>query len=213
MPTAIEHVIWSAPEEARAGTTLVVALHGRGADERGMAGLLEHLPPGVTLASVRAPISEGGGYAWFANRGIGRPLENSIKDTAQAMFGWLDQVADQHHKVALIGFSGGTAMAGGLLFEQPGRFAGAVLLSGTLPWDAGLDSTPGRFEGVKVFWGNDEADQVIPRELMERSEAWLREESGADLTVRHYPGLGHGIGVQELRDVHDFISGLIAAEG
>ncbi len=177
-----------------------------------MAGLVEHLPSGITLASVRAPINEGGGYAWFANRGIGRPLEDSIRDTARAMFGWLGQVATGHRNVVLLGFSGGTAMAGGLLFEQPTRFAGAVLLSGTLPWDAGLDCSPGRFDGIKVFWGNDEADKVIPRELMERSEEWLRQDSGADLTVRHYPGLGHGIGVEELRDVHGFVAELAADE-
>jgi phospholipase/carboxylesterase len=208
--TAIEHVIWSAEEHARDGGTLVVALHGRGADERGMAALAVHLPAGITLASVRAPITEGGGYAWFANRGIGRPLEDSIKDTAAALFGWLDGVVAGHRNVVLLGFSGGTAMAGGLLFERPDRFAGAVLLSGTLPWDAGLDTSPGRLSGLRVFWGNDEADQVIPRDLMERSEKWLREDSGADLTVRHYPGLGHGIAIEELQDVHDFLAGLAA---
>ena len=209
--TSIDHVSWSAPEDARAGTTLVVALHGRGSDERAMVGLAEYLPAGMTVASLRAPIGEGGGYAWFANRGIGRPVEESIKDTAQAVFSWLDEVAGGHSSVVLLGFSGGTAMAGGLLLEQPERFAAAALLSGTLPWDAGLDSTAGRLEGVRVLWANDEADQVIPRELMVRSESWLKEDSGADLTVKHYPGLGHGINAAELADIHEFLLPLVTA--
>ena len=29
---------------------------------------------GAAYAAVREPIAEGGGYAWFANRGIGRPV-------------------------------------------------------------------------------------------------------------------------------------------
>lgn len=50
---------------------LVVLLHGRGSDERGIVGLAAHLPPGPQYAAVRAPIAEGGGFAWFATRGIG----------------------------------------------------------------------------------------------------------------------------------------------
>jgi phospholipase/carboxylesterase len=60
---------------------LVVLLHGRGSDERDIAALADHLPPGPAYATVRAPIAEGGGYAWFANRGIGRPLPESLDET------------------------------------------------------------------------------------------------------------------------------------
>ncbi|MDQ1669843.1 MAG: phospholipase/carboxylesterase, partial [Actinomycetota bacterium] len=82
-------VLWSAEPGERDGTPLVVALHGRGADETSFAGLHQHLPEGVTVASVRAPISEGGGYAWFANRGIGRPVAESIAGTAAQLTRWL----------------------------------------------------------------------------------------------------------------------------
>jgi phospholipase/carboxylesterase len=52
---------------------LVVLLHGRGSNEQEILSLAPHLPSGVEYAAVRAPIAEGGGYAWFANRGIGQP--------------------------------------------------------------------------------------------------------------------------------------------
>ena len=205
----IAHVAWSAPAEERAGTPLVVALHGRGADETSMLGLRAYLRAGVTVAALRAPILEGGGYAWFANRGIGRPIEESIKDTGAAVFEWLDGVAAAHSQVIIVGFSGGTAMAGGLVWTAPERFAGAVLLSGTLPWDAGYDSSPGRLNGLPVFWANDVADAVIPRGLVERSEAWLRTDSGAALEERHYVGLGHSISAVELDDIRAFLDGLL----
>ena len=57
---------------------LVVLLHGRGSSEREIIALADHLPPGPAYAAVRAPIAEGGGYAWFANRGIGRPIADSL---------------------------------------------------------------------------------------------------------------------------------------
>ena len=55
---------------------LVVLLHGRGSNEADIIALADHLPDGPAYAAVRAPIGEGGGYAWFANRGIGRPSPN-----------------------------------------------------------------------------------------------------------------------------------------
>ena len=210
MPTEITHVAWSRPEGERAGTPLVVALHGRGSDEISMTRLARYLDPTITMAALRAPLSEGGGYAWFANRGIGRPVEESIKSVAGAVFDWLDTVRANHSHVIVLGFSGGTAMGGGLLLQDPSAFNAAVLLSGTLPWDAGFDTSSGRFADVPVFWGNDKADAVIPRELMDRSEQWLVSESGADLAVHHYSGLGHSISLEELTDISAFVTRAIA---
>lgn len=58
---------------------LVVLLHGRGSNERDIIGLARHLPQSAAYVAVRAPIAEGGGFAWFANRGIGRPLADSLR--------------------------------------------------------------------------------------------------------------------------------------
>ncbi|MDT5043600.1 MAG: phospholipase/carboxylesterase [Actinoplanes sp.] len=64
--------------------TLVVLLHGRGSHEREIIALADRLPPGPAYVAVRAPIAEGGGYAWFANRGIGRPVAESLRTTTSA---------------------------------------------------------------------------------------------------------------------------------
>ncbi|MEV0691356.1 phospholipase [Streptomyces sp. NPDC050388] len=203
--TAAPTVSWSVEPDRRPGAPLVVALHGRGADEASFAQLTPHLPQEATVAFVRAPLAEGSGYAWFANRGIGRPLPDSIAATADWLFRWLDAAAAGHTSVSLLGFSGGMAMAGGLLLARPERFTAAVLLSGTLPWDAGLPEEQGRLTGVPVFWGRDTADQVIPADLVTRTGAWLREESGARLEERRYPGQGHGITLPELADASAFL--------
>jgi phospholipase/carboxylesterase len=206
---SIEHVAWSNAEQERPGTPLVVALHGRGADESSMIELSPYLPAFVTVAAPRAPIAVDQGFAWFANRGIGRPIEESIKATGAALFHWLDAVAAPHTHVVVLGFSGGTAMAGGLLLERPHRFAGAVLLSGTLPWDAGYDTGLDRLAALPVLWSIDVDDAVIPRELVERSEEWLRESSGARLVEHSYPGIGHSMTIDQLADVSTFIGDVL----
>ena len=116
----------TAPAVATAGSAdpaapLVVLLHGRGSHEREIIALAEHLPVGPAYAAVRAPIAEGGRYAWFANRGIGRPVAESLRATMDWFRQWLDGVAPSGRPVVLIGFSGGAAFAGGLLLDDPGR--------------------------------------------------------------------------------------------
>ena len=186
-----------APVVATAGSTdpaapLVVLLHGRGSNERDIAALADHLPSGPAYAAVRAPIAEGGGYAWFANRGIGRPVAQSLRETMDWFRGWLDTVAPAGRPVVLTGFSGGAAFAGGLLLDDPDRYAGAAVLYGTLPFDAGVPTTPARLAGVPVVVAQGEQDTVIPRELLDRTWTYLLGESGAPTVALRHPG-GHGI--------------------
>ena len=195
---------WS-PKSSAAADTLVIALHGRGSDEMAWASAHTWLPHGVRVAALRGPVALDPGYTWFENRGIGRPLADSIQDTNAAILSWLDEHAGDFERTVVLGFSGGTAMAGGLILSAPERFSAAVLLSGTLPWDAGYDLSAGRLTGLPIFWSIDPDDPMIPRELVERSEAWLRSESGAVLTERVYPGIGHTISAEETRDIADFI--------
>ncbi|MFE9206529.1 alpha/beta hydrolase [Micromonospora sp. NPDC007230] len=183
---------------------LVVLLHGRGSHEQEILSLAGHLPAGPAYAAVRAPIGEGGGYAWFANRGVGRPVAASLRAAMDWFRSWLDEVAPAGRPVALVGFSGGAAFAGGLLLDDPARYAGAAILYGTLPFDAGVPTTPGRLAGVPVFVAQGEHDTVIPRELLDRTWAYLRGESGAAATARRDP-VGHQIAPPALTGLTDWL--------
>lgn len=169
---------------------LVVLLHGRGSSEADIVQLAAHLPEGPAYAAVRAPIAEGGGFAWFANRGIGRPVAESLRQTMDWFRTWLDDVAPAGRPMLLVGFSGGAAFAGGLVLDQPSRYAGAAILYGTLPFDAGIPTTPARLAHVPVFVAQGEADHVIPRELLDRTWQYLLDDSGAPTIARRSPG-GH----------------------
>jgi len=171
---------------------LVVLLHGRGSRETEIMALADALPPELSYAAVRAPLAEGPGFAWFANRGIGRPVADSLRATMDWFNAWLDEIAPPGRPVVLVGFSGGAAFAGGLVLDNPERFAGAAILYGTLPFDAGVPTTPARLAGVPVFVAQGEHDRVIPPELLDRTWRYLTEESGAPTIARRDP-VGHGI--------------------
>jgi phospholipase/carboxylesterase len=188
---------------------LVVLLHGRGSDEAQILGLAAHLPAGPAYAAVRAPIAEGGGYAWFANRGIGRPVAESLRSTMDWFRSWLDEVAPAGRPVLLVGFSGGAAFAGGLVLDDPARFAGAAILYGTLPFEAGLAADPGRLTHLPVFVAQGEGDHVIPRELLDRTWHYLLTESGAPTLAHRGPG-GHQLTDDAVHQLGDWISHRLA---
>ena len=184
---------------------LVVLLHGRGSHEREIIGLAEHLPDGPAYVAVRAPIAEGGGYAWFANRGIGRPVATSLAETTSWFREWLDGIAPEGRPVVLVGFSGGAAFAGGLALQEPGRFAGVAVLHGTLPFDAGVPVEAGRLTDLPVMVAQGDSDQVIPRELLDRTWHYLLEESGAPTVAHRDPG-GHGITPAALHELASWVA-------
>ncbi|MET9565162.1 hypothetical protein [Streptomyces tauricus] len=175
-----------------ADAPLVVLLHGRGSRETEIIALADVLPSSLSYAAVRAPIAEHGGFAWFANRGVGRPVAESLRVTMDWFRQWLDGVAAPGRPVFLVGFSGGAAFAGGLLLDDPARFAGAAILYGTLPFEAGVPTDPARLTGVPVFVAQGEHDQVIPRDLLDRTWRYTTVESGAPTIARRDP-VGHGI--------------------
>jgi phospholipase/carboxylesterase len=186
---------------------LVVLLHGRGSHEGEIVALASYLPQHLAYAAVRAPIAEGGGFAWFANRGIGRPVAESLRSTMDWFLAWLGEAAPAGRPVVLVGFSGGAAFAGGLLLDDPARFAGAAVLYGTLPFDAGVPVTPERLAGVPVLTERGDGDAMIPAELYDRTSAYLVDESGAALTAHRYPG-GHALTSPAVADLAAWVAAL-----
>ncbi len=190
---------------------LIVLLHGRGSNETDIIALADHLPASLTYAAVRAPIGEGGGYAWFANRGIGRPVAESLADTMAWFRTWLDTVAPTGRPVVLVGFSGGAAFAGGLILDDPTRFGGAAILYGTLPFDAGVPTTPGRLAELPVLVAHGDTDTVIPRDLLERTWTYLHGDAGSITTAVRDPG-GHGLSVPVVDQLTRWLTDVIGKD-
>jgi phospholipase/carboxylesterase len=201
-------VLWHGDQDA----PLVVLLHGRGSDAADIIGLADHLPPHLGYAAVRAPLAEGPGFAWFANRGIGRPIAESLAETMAWFREWLDQAVDVDRPVVLVGFSGGAAFAGGLVLSDPTRFAGAAILHGTLPFEAGVLTDQDRLNGVRMFVGQGALDMVIPSELQQRTWDYLTETSGANTVARRYES-GHQLIATEVSDVGEWLQAITQSNG
>lgn len=199
-------VLWSAPPEQRAGRPLLVLLHGYGADEHDLYGLVPYLPEGFLVASVRAPLAPSWpapGAAWYPIEDLSTRDAGAVTDAAESFLAWLDD-AGHDGPVGLLGFSQGGAVSLQALRLQPERFAFAVVLAGyvapgELPRDAELAELK-----PPVFWGRGARDEVIPASLVAHTTEWL--PGHVDLSGRVYAGLTHSVSQAELDDVATFLA-------
>lgn len=196
-------VLWSAGEKDRAGRPLLVLLHGYGSDEADLFGIAAYLPLEPVIASLRAPIPEGPGFAWFSRftNVPSDPLAGNADAAARAVLDWLDE--QPVAPTGLLGFSQGGAMALQLLRLAPERFDYAVQLSGFVVQGGQEGDDALRRDPVPVFWGRGTLDDTIPASSIDRTAAWLPEHSALD--ARIYEGMGHGISPLELGDISKFI--------
>lgn len=196
-------VVWRRPAKRGASTPLVVLFHGRGADENDLIDLANELPRGIGYVSIRGPLElPEGGYRWFEDRGVARPVTKSLRAAVNGVRAWVDGPATAEYdrkRTFLLGFSAGMMTAGALVLDDPARFAGAVLLSGAMALDGG-DATPGRLTGLPIFLAHGSADMMIPRDLVLSTQRYLRERSGAELSEHTYPR-EHSIARREISDI------------
>jgi phospholipase/carboxylesterase len=199
-------VLWSKPEDQRAGKPLLVLLHGYGANEQDLLSLADLLPPEFVVASVRAPLPTGPGFMWFPLTASVEYSLDAVKKAAAYVQDWIDSVKANHPSVTLLGFSMGMAMATTLLRQRPADYAAVVGLSGfVVNADGDPSFRDGELDGtVPLFWGRDQQDPVITPDKIDYTMGWVREH--VHLTKVLYTGMWHGINQQEIGHVSEFLT-------
>src|SRR6476661_363713 len=199
----METVVWSRPENERAGTPLLVMMHGYGTDESRIVNLFGRLPSEFTCAALRAPMPIADGYGRFL---LDYFLANDFADViaaANSVFSWIDSVRGAHSSVSLLGYSQGMAMASTLLRLRPPDFPAVVGLSGFV-LDNDLLALSESFDvPPPFFWGRDKADLIINEDATAYTAEWL--ETHTRVAARTYPGMGHAMSPPEMVDVGAFL--------
>ena len=207
------HVIWNNDDADRAGTPLVVMFHGYGSHEGDLMALSASLPDGFTVASVRAPQRAGAGFQWFALSSDLGFTTDAVVAAAEPVVQWLRDESLQHTHVILLGFSQGMAIATTVARHAPDLVDAVVGLSGFVVPVADDDAQANFFhddalreEPLRLFWGRDPEDPVIPPALVDRTAEWAQQH--ADATKVQYRGIGHGVSPQELSHVSEYLRAL-----
>ncbi|WNB87696.1 alpha/beta fold hydrolase [Glutamicibacter protophormiae] len=207
------HVIWNNEAEERAGTPLVVMFHGYGSHEGDLMALSASLPGGLSIASVRAPQRAGAGFQWFPLSSELGFTTDAVVAAAEPVVPWLRDEALQHTHVILLGFSQGMAIATTVARHAPDLVDAVVGLSGFVVPVADDDAQADFFQDaalredpLRMFWGRDPEDPVIPPALVDLTAEWAQQH--AEATKVQYRGIGHGVSPQELSHVSEYLRAL-----
>lgn len=185
--------------------SVILALHGTGADEDDLLPLAELAAPGQPVLSPRGPVKEGPANRWFRRFGEGRFDLADAERRAGELADWLGAtLAAQDlagRPVMALGFSNGANIAGALLLRRPGVLAGAVLLRG----QAVLEPAGPTAAGARVLLVSGMADPIVPEAEATRLAASLGA-AGARVTHQVLPA-GHGLTQQDVALARAFLAG------
>lgn len=206
------------PPDARDGTSVVILMHGRGADLTDLVPLGARFPAGVALVFPRAPHpgapwGYGPGWAWYRYEGGDRPETVSFRSSQESLgeliHGLPELLGFEPGLVVPGGFSQGGTMALGYALRNPGAVAGVINFSGFVPSHPDVEVTAASVAGTAFWWGHGTRDPAVVYELARRGRAAL-ERVGANLEARDYP-VAHGIIPRELEDAVSWLVGSVLA--
>lgn len=196
---------------------LVVFLHGVGADADSFASVARAFGVELPRAELLVPDGfypwDGGpeGRQWFSLRAITEDnVDARARDAGHEVSRWIDAELRRRglsgDRLVVVGFSQGAMLAAWLAIHRAPRPAAAIVLSGRV-----ADARPAITGGpTRVLLAHGDHDARIPAAVVEPGARQL-EASGAQVTTRIYPGLGHQIDPLELREAAVFAAQALAA--
>ena len=205
---SLYHVVHKPPDALPKGAPLLLLLHGYGANEEDLLGLVPHLDTRLICVSARAPYAlDLGGFAWFnieiGAEGVRFAFAEAEKPLVQVL-SLVDVLRRTHRpeRVFIAGFSQGASMALAAALKRPRDFAGVIALSGLccpemLPEDAAA------VQGLNVFMSHGRFDPIIPI-AQARASKDLFTPLGLDLLYKEYD-MPHAIAQSCLGDLASWL--------
>jgi predicted esterase len=185
-------------------------LHGRGADASDMFKLAEVLAqPDLAYLAPQAAGRSWYPYSFLAPIVRNEPFLSSALDMIDRILAQLGSDGLPLDRIALLGFSQGACLALEYAARHARRYGALVGLSGGL---IGPDGTPrdysGQFAGTPVMLGCSDSDPHIPLRRVHETARVLRALDGK-VTERIYPGMGHGINDDEIKQIRTLLARFI----
>ncbi len=203
MMTAITAFSSAGLDNLESGNPVALLLHGYGADERDLPGIMSSLPD-LAWVSPRAPEkTQAGGWGWYETVDPLNPSKEELLEATATLWAWIDSSLPEGSPLVVIGFSQGGLMATQLLRTRPGR----ILATGILAGFVGQGSMPADEELLalkpKVFYGRGVEDMAITRDAVASLNGWLQSHTRA--VTKTYSGLGHSIDQRVLQDLAKYL--------
>lgn len=198
----------TAGKDLAAADKALVMIHGRGGSAADILLLADALP--VSDFAQLAP--EAAAHSWYPYSFMA-PLSSNEPWLSSALGVLKHLVADIHSKgippehLWFLGFSQGACLMLEFITRNATRYGGAAAFTGGLIGDRVYPQHyRGDFAGTPVFIGTGDPDPHVPVQRVHETVALLKTMNAA-VTEKVYPGLGHTISGDELREASRLVLG------
>jgi predicted esterase len=115
-------------------------------------------------------------------------------------------------KIIIGGFSQGACLSSEYCVRHPRKYGALLAFSGGLigPPGSAWDDVSADLSGMSAFLGCSDVDPHIPKERVIETEQVLAR-LGASVVRKLYPGMGHTINADELREAQQLLDGVLAS--
>ena len=187
---------------------VLLMLHGRGGTAEDIISFaFTHLKQ-TSGTHIIAP--QATNNSWYPNSFLAPVIKNQPwLDSALDLLGEIIEDIENRgigrQKIFIVGFSQGACLCLEYAARNAKHYGGVIAFTGGLIGEV-LDETRylGDFNNTKIFIGNSDRDPHVPLKRSEDSKS-IMEKSGADVTLKVYPGIGHTINEDEINWVNQNI--------
>jgi thioredoxin len=199
---------------------VLLLVHGYGADERDLGGLLPYLDPEGRFLTVlpRGPVAAPPGFAWYdlAATGGGHREDATFVSSLDELDDVLDGVCAEHQldrgQAIIGGFSqgGSLAVALGLRAGDRPRPAGVLALSAYLPDVEGVEYDWAAAKAVPFLVQHGTDDPLIPVAAGRALAATLISHD-VPTVYTEYP-MGHAVAMESVQQAKGWLDTVVAGE-
>src|SRR6478752_356673 len=182
-------------------------IHGMGSNEQNMFPLVQGLEEEFYIFSIRGPISQPPGFAFFTIEGYGKPHRDVFDRAVDQLTNFMDYATKQYsldeNNLYLLGFSQGAILSMSLALTLGNKIKGIVALSGYIPKIILEDYEIQPIKHLSVFISHGETDGVLPYEWGVSAQEYFKQKN-AEVTFHSYQE-GNSVSLQNQQDLKEWI--------
>jgi phospholipase/carboxylesterase len=216
---SLHHLVqFPLPAQNQASNTrhpTILALHGRGSNERDLISLAPHLPNQLLWISPRAPLVLGtDSYEWYRVKDIGIPEPHQLMSALEIIDRFVDEMLSTYpiepKMLFLLGFSQGSLLSMCYTLSHPSLVAGVIAQSGYIPMSIDLEIKEAEINDKPFILTHGKQDTLIPIEWARASRDQL-QKLGVDLTYHEFQ-IGHQVSMESLEVISAWLEQQLGRE-
>lgn len=195
-------------DKPASGYPTILALHGRGSNERDLLGLVPYLPQKFLWISPRGTFTLGpDSYEWFQITQIGKPDATRLANALGTVHTFITEIVENYpvdeNRLYLLGFSQGSIVSMSYTLTKPQRVAGVIAQSGYIPHESGLQINEAGIKNKPFILTHGIQDPMLPVDWARRSRDTLQR---LEVNLEYHEfNMGHQISEESLTTINRWL--------